>query len=77
MRNDAKTRGERLFVERTGPFVNRIHAYWTTAAVGADQPVAPPVQQQPAQPEPLQQEPVQQDNVVAIGNARTGRAGQS
>ena len=71
LRKDARTRGERLFVEKPGPFANRIHAYWTTATVGANQPVALPAQQQPAQPEP-----VQQDNVVAIGDARTGRAGQ-
>jgi CHAD domain-containing protein len=62
LRKDAKIKGERLFVEKPGPFAGRIHAYWTTAAVGADKPVAPPVQQ---------------DNVVAIGEARTGRAGQS
>jgi len=67
LRKDAKIKGERLFVEKPGPFASRINAYWTTAAVGADQPVAPPVQP----------EPMPQDNVVAIGGARTGRAGQS
>ena len=57
LRKEAKIKGERLFVEKPGPFVGRIHAYWTTAAVGADKPVEPP--RQP-------------DNVVAIGDARTG-----
>jgi len=67
LRKDAKIKGERLFVEKPGPFASRIHAYWTTAAVGADQPVAAPAAQ----------EPMQQDNVVAIGGVRSGRAGQS
>ncbi|WP_083239157.1 CHAD domain-containing protein [Methyloceanibacter superfactus] len=62
LRKEARIKGERLFVEKPGPFTERIHAYWTTAAVGADKPVI-----QPPQP----------GNVVAIGNARTGRAGQS
>ena len=61
LRKDAKVKGKRLFVERPGPFAERIHAYWTTAAVGADKPVTPQ----------------RQDNVVAFGDARTGRAGQS
>jgi len=61
LRKEAKVKGKRLFVEKPGPFADRIHAYWTTAAVGADKPVTPP----------------RQSNVVAIGNARTGRAGQS
>jgi CHAD domain-containing protein len=62
LRKEANVKGKRLFVEKPGPFADRIHAYWTTAAIGADKPVAPPRQE---------------DNVVAIGNARTGRAGQS
>jgi len=61
LRKDAKVKGKRLFVEKPGPFAERIHAYWTTAAVGADKPVTPQ----------------RQDNVVAFGDARTGRAGQS
>jgi CHAD domain-containing protein len=62
LRKESKAKGERLFVEKPGPFADRIHAYWTTAAVGADKPVA---------------RPLQPDNVVAIGNVRTGRAGQA
>ena len=62
LRRDAKVRGERLFVEKPRPFTARIHAYWTTAAVGADKPVV---------------RPQQQDNVVVLGDARTGRGGQS
>lgn len=62
LRKEAKVKGKRLFVEKSGPFADRISAYWTTAAVGADKPVAPPRQE---------------DNVVAIGEARTGRVGQS
>jgi len=61
LRKDAKVKGKRLFVEKPGPFAERIHAYWTTAAVGADKPVTPQ----------------RQDNVVAFGDAKTGRAGQS
>jgi CHAD domain-containing protein len=66
LRKDAKVRGERLFVEKSRPFTARIHAYWTTASVGADKPVVQPTQQDNVQ-----------DNVVAFGDARTGRAGQS
>ena len=62
LRKEAKIKGKRLFVEKPRPFADRIHAYWTTAAVGADKPVTPPHQE---------------DNVVAIGEVRTGRAGQS
>jgi CHAD domain-containing protein len=62
LRKDAKVRGERLFVEKSRPFTARIHAYWTTAAVGADKPVV---------------RTPQQDNVVVFGEARTGRGGQS
>jgi len=62
LRREAKVRGDRLFVEKARPFTARIHAYWTTAAVGADKPVV---------------RPQQQDNVVVFGDARTGRAGQS
>ena len=60
LRKDAKVKGKRLFVEKPGPFADRIYAYWTTAAVGADKPVMPQ----------------RQNNVVAIGDARTGRGGQ-
>ena len=62
LRKEAKIKGQRLFVEKPGPFADRIQAYWSTAAVGADKPVAPP--QQP-------------DNVVAFDDARTERAGQA
>ncbi|WP_052464679.1 CHAD domain-containing protein [Methyloceanibacter caenitepidi] len=55
LRKDAKIRGERLFVEKSAPFAGRIHAYWTTAAVGALKPV-----------EPARQD----DNVIAIGHGR-------
>ena len=41
LRKDAKVRGKRLFVEKPEPFASRIHAYWTTAAVGAMEPVKP------------------------------------
>ena len=62
LRKDAKVRGKRLFIEKPAPFAARIHAYWTTAAVGADKlPVAPR----------------QEGNVVAIGDARPGRLGQT
>jgi CHAD domain-containing protein len=61
MRKEAKVKGKRLFVEKAGPFADRIQAYWTTAAVGADKPIAPR----------------RQDNVVAFGDPRTGRGGQS
>jgi CHAD domain-containing protein len=60
LRKEARVKGERLFVERAGPFTERIQAYWLTAAAGADQPVAPP----------------RPDNVVVFGDARTGRASQ-
>ena len=62
LRREAKIKGERLFVEKAGPFTERICAYWATAAIGADKPVA---------------RPQHQGNVVAFGEARTGRAGQS
>ena len=55
LRKDAKIRGQRLFVEKPQPFAGRIHAYWTTTAIGALKPV-----------EPARQE----DNVVAIDEAR-------
>ncbi len=59
LRKEARIKGERLFVEKPGPFTARIHAYWTTAAVGADKPVAQP--QQPG-------------NVVAIRAGRAGQS---
>lgn len=62
LRKDAKIRGERLFVEKPQPFAGRIHAYWTTAAVGALKPVAPPPQD---------------NNVVAIDDARSELTGQT
>lgn len=61
LRKEAKVKGERLFVEKPGPFAARIQAYWSTAAIGADKPVAPPLQT---------------DNVVAFDDARSGRGGQ-
>jgi len=61
LRKEAKVRGKRLFIEKPAPFTARIHAYWTTAAVGADKPPAAPRQE---------------GNVVAIGDARPGRVGQ-
>lgn len=61
LRNEAKIKGERLFVEKPGPFANRLQAYWSTAAVGAHKPVTPPQQT---------------DNVVAIDDIRAERAGQ-
>lgn len=63
LRKDAKVRGKRLFVEKPAPFAARIHAYWTTAAVGADKPPPPP--------------PRQEGNVVAIDDVRPGRVGQT
>lgn len=63
LRKEAKVRGKRLFVEKPAPFTARIHAYWTTAAVGADRPQAA------ARSEDT--------NVVAIGEARPGRVGQT
>jgi CHAD domain-containing protein len=60
LRKQAKVKGNRLFVEKASPFAARIHAYWTTAAVGADKPVTPSWQ----------------DNVVKLGKARTERAAQ-
>ena len=62
LRKDAKIRGQRLFVEKPQPFADRIHAYWTTAAIGALEPV------QPAH---------QDDNVVAIDEARPGTSRQT
>ena len=61
LRKEAKIKGERLFVEKPRPFADRIHAYWTTAAVGADKPV---------------ELPRPQDNVVAFGGPRAGTGGQ-
>ena len=55
LRKAAKISGNRLFIEKPDPFVSRIRAYWTTAAVGA---------LKPAKPAP------QEDNVVAIDDAR-------
>jgi hypothetical protein len=62
LRKEAKVKGERLFVEKPRPFAGRLQAYWSTAAIGADKPVAPPQQT---------------DNVVAFDDARTERVGQS
>jgi CHAD domain-containing protein len=61
LREEARIKGERLFVEKPGPFAERIEAYWLTASIGADTPAAKP-------PQP--------DNVVVFGDARSGRAGQ-
>jgi CHAD domain-containing protein len=62
LRKEAKVKGEKLFVEKPRPFAGRLQAYWSTAAIGADKPVAPPQQT---------------DNVVAFDDARTERVGQS
>jgi len=61
LRNDAKVRGEQLFVEKPKPFASCIHAYWITAAAGALKPAVPH----------------QEDNVVAIGDARPGPSSQT
>jgi CHAD domain-containing protein len=53
LRQEAKARGARLFVERPRPFVERIEAYWRTAA---DLAVKTPLQ-------------ARNDNVVAFGEA--------
>jgi CHAD domain-containing protein len=59
LRQDAKARGARLFVERPRPFVERIEAYWRTAA---DVAVKAPLQ-------------ARNDNVVSFGDANAaGRA---
>ncbi|MEM7398028.1 MAG: CHAD domain-containing protein [Pseudomonadota bacterium] len=62
LRKDAKIRGERLFIEKPQPFAGRIHAYWTTAAVGALKPVV---------------SPHQDNNVFAIDEARSDQKRQS
>ena len=62
LRKEAKIRGERLFVEKPQPFAGRIHAYWTTSAIGAMKPVAPPHHD---------------NNVVAIGGTRPDMANQT
>jgi CHAD domain-containing protein len=53
LRRDAKMLGERLFAERSGPFAERIEAYWLTAA------------QATAKPAPV----ARTGNVVAFGEA--------
>jgi hypothetical protein len=58
LRKEARTKGERLFVERARPFAERIEAYWQIAASGVGKPIA----QEPA------------DNVVAFGDLRAPRA---
>lgn len=58
LRREAETRGARLFVERSRPFVERIEAYWLTAAQGAGETATP----------------ARADNVVAFGDLRGGRA---
>jgi hypothetical protein len=61
LRKEARTKGERLFVERSRPFAERIAAYWKTAAgAAAEEIVAPP----------------RPHNVVAFGDLRSGRAVQ-
>ncbi|MGH6737062.1 MAG: CHAD domain-containing protein [Methyloceanibacter sp.] len=64
LRKEARIKGERLFIEKARPFAERIEAYWSTASVAGDKP-APAVR------------PQQPGNVVAFGEARTGRANQS
>ncbi|MGZ5917951.1 MAG: hypothetical protein ACXWJ4_11665, partial [Methyloceanibacter sp.] len=59
LRREAETRGARLFLERSRPFVERIEAYWLTpAAQGAGETATP----------------ARADNVVAFGDLRGGRA---
>lgn len=58
LRREAQTRGARLFAERSGPFVERIEAYWLTAAQGISETARP----------------ARADNVVAFGDVRSGRA---
>jgi len=58
LRREAETRGARLFVERSRPFVERIEAYWLTAAQGIGETTSP----------------ARADNVVAFGDLRSGRA---
>jgi CHAD domain-containing protein len=58
LRKEAAVKGERLFVEKPRTFVQRIEAYWLTAAGEAAKP---------AQAERL-------GNVVAFGDLRTPRA---
>jgi CHAD domain-containing protein len=58
LRREAETRGARLFVERSRPFVERIEAYWLTAAQGIGETATP----------------ARADNVVAFGDLRSGRA---
>jgi CHAD domain-containing protein len=60
LRKEALVKGERLFVERSRPFSERIEAYWQTAAASTETPPPPP----------------RPDNVVAFGDLRTGRVGQ-
>lgn len=61
LRKEARTKGERLFVERARPFAERIATYWMTAAGAAAE-------------ETVTQSRL--DNVVAFGDLRTGRAAQ-
>ena len=58
LRREAQTRGARLFAERSRPFVERIEAYWLTAAQGIGETARP----------------ARADNVVAFGDLRSGRA---
>ncbi|MGH6866114.1 MAG: CHAD domain-containing protein [Methyloceanibacter sp.] len=60
LRKEAGVRGARLFVEHSGPFAERIQAYWLTASIGPDKPAPAP----------------RPDNVVVFGDPRAGRAGQ-
>lgn len=43
LRREAETRGARLFVERSKPFVGRIEAYWSAAAQTAPRPAPKPM----------------------------------
>jgi CHAD domain-containing protein len=58
LRREAETRGARLFVERSRPFVDRIEAYWLTAAQGIGETATP----------------ARADNVVAFGDLRSAKA---
>jgi CHAD domain-containing protein len=58
LRRDAKAQGEKLFADRSRPFVERIEAYWLNAAQGAGTVVVE----------------ARADNVVPFGDLRSGRA---
>ncbi|MBM3543295.1 MAG: CHAD domain-containing protein [Alphaproteobacteria bacterium] len=69
LRKEARVKGERLFVEKAGPFAERIDAYWRIAAGGAGEPVVK------VRKDEARMDEARQDNVVAFGEKRTPRAG--